>query len=559
MTFIPFCGSIALLLSAQLAIGSTPSPVAFDWFSYEGKDEIFKTPPSDTQFQNPILAGFYPDPTSVRVGDDFYAVSSSFTFFPGLPIFHSTDLVSWKQIGHILDRPSQLTGTEGLAASRAIFAPTLRHHDGVFYLITTSVDAINNFYVTATNPAGPWSDPILLPWIDGIDPSFFFDDDGRVWVTHNGPPPNRESLYEGHRAVWLWEMDMQTGQPIGDGKIIINGGVDLSQKPVWIEAPHIFKRGDWYYLTCAEGGTSIQHSQVIFRTKSLDEKWIPWNDNPILTQRDLPADRKHPIIAAGHADFLELPNDEWWATFLAIRTYEGGFYNTGREIYMLPISWTEDGWPMILERGKEIPWQLDRPKLPVSKQQTQPTTGNFVWRDDFNEPQLGFEWMYLRTPKDNWLNISEGQLNITPKSVTLDQLENPSWISRRQQHSTYDAATYFEVPQAGTSAGIAAFIREDYYFYCGIRETQNGYEAFLEKAENSKAKIVATKRIKGIKPGQKVTIKIVADKADIAFYLETPNGKTITIAENEDATILTTTRAWGFIGAMMGPYARLEE
>ncbi|EDY82550.1 glycosyl hydrolase, family 43 [Verrucomicrobiia bacterium DG1235] len=552
--------SIALSVAAQFAIGETAAPVAFDWFSYEGKDEVFQTPPPEGQFQNPILAGFYPDPTSVRVGDDFYAVSSSFTFFPGLPIFHSADLVNWEQIGHILDRPSQLTGTEGLAASRAIFAPTLRHHDGVFYLITTSVDAINNFYVTATDPAGPWSDPILLPWIDGIDPSLFFDDDGRVWVTHNGPPPNRDSLYEGHRAVWLWEMDMETGQPIGDGKIIINGGVDLSQKPVWIEAPHIFKRGDWYYLTCAEGGTSIQHSQVIFRTKSLDEEWIPWDNNPILTQRDLPADRKHPIIAAGHADFLELPNDEWWATFLAIRTYgEEGFYNTGREIYMLPISWTEDGWPMILERGKEIPWQLDKPNLPATTKSVPPTTGNFTWKDDFDSPELGYEWMYLRTPKDDWLEISDGKLKIQPKAVSLNELVNPSFISRRQQHATFDAATRFEAPAAGASAGVASFIREDHYFYCGVRLTENGYEAFLEKAANGPAEVVSSVKLPKLKPGQSVTLNIVTDQAEVSYSVETPNGKTVVVATNEDATILTTTRAWGFIGAMMGPYARLEK
>ncbi len=548
------------ILFATLSTTSYPTEsVQFDWFSYEGKDAVFESAPAAGEFQNPILAGFYPDPSSCRVGDDYYAVSSSFTFFPGLPIFHSTDLVNWEQIGHILDRPSQLTMTEGLRASRAIFAPTLRYHDGTFYLITTSVDGIGNFYVTATDPAGPWSDPILLPWIDGIDPSLFFDDDGRVWVTHNGPPPNNDSQYEGHRAVWLWEMDMATNEPIGEGKIIINGGVDLSKKPVWIEAPHIFKRGDWYYLTCAEGGTSIQHSQVIFRTKSLDGDWTPWENNPILTQRDLPGDRENPIVAAGHADFLELPNDEWWATFLAIRTYGEGFYNTGREIYMLPISWTEDGWPMILERGKEIPWQLEKPNLPASKKSIQPTTGNFTWRDDFDKPELGYEWMYLRTPTDQWLDLSDGNLKIQPKSVALNELQNPSFISRRQQHATFDAATSFAAPSAGTSAGVASFIREDYYFYCGIRQTETGYEAFLEKAEDGPAKVVASVPLAKLEAGQNVQLKIVSDKANVSYYIETPDGHTVAVAENEDATILTTTRAWGFIGAMMGPYARLEK
>ncbi|MBD5780676.1 glycoside hydrolase family 43 protein [Pelagicoccus sp. NFK12] len=548
----------ALALAALAPFAQSAEPVAFDWFSYRGNDAVFDTPPPAGQFQNPILAGFYPDPSSCRVGDDFYATTSSFAFYPGLPIFHSTDLVNWKQIGHALDRPSQLTGTEGLRSSQAIFAPTIRHHDGVFYLITTSVYGINNFYVTATDPAGPWSDPIPLPWIDGIDPSLFFDEDGRVWLTHNGPPPNNDSLYEGHRAVWLWEIDLETNQPIGEGKIIINGGVDLSQKPVWIEAPHIFKKDGWYYLTCAEGGTSIQHSQVVFRTKSLDEEWVPWDNNPILTQRDLPADRENPIIAAGHADFLELENGDWWATFLAIRPYEGGFYNTGREVYMLPIEWTEDGWPMILEQGKEIPWQLERPDLPLSQEPVPPTTGNFAWRDDFDAPELGYEWMYLRTPQDNWLELKDGQLQITPKNVGLSELKNPSWISRRQQHSTYQAATQFEAPVQGTSAGVAAFIREDYNFYCGIRKTDKGYEAFLEKSEESAPRLVATHKLENLEAGDQVILRIEGEKERISFYLETPDGEILTVARDEDATILTTTRAWSFIGAMMGPYARLE-
>ena len=226
---------------------------------------------------------------------------------------------------------------------------------------------------------------------------------------------------------------------------------------------------------------------------------------------------------------------------------------------MLPISWTEDGWPMILEQGIKIPWQMKKPNLPASTKQILPTTGNFTWKDDFDNPKLGYECMYLRTPNDKWLDLSGGTLKISPKPVSLDELENPSFISRRQQHATFDAATSFEAPAAGTSAGVASFIREDYYFYCGIRQTEDGYEAFLEKAENGLAKVVASHPIANLKAGQNVKLSIVTDNAEVSYYIETPDGKTIIVAENEDATILSTTRAWGFIGAMMGPYARLEQ
>lgn len=534
------------------------APVSFDWFKYSGNDAVFSSPPAEGQFQNPIISGFYPDPSICRVGGDFYLVHSTFAFYPGVPIFHSTDLVNWKQIGHVLDRPEQLD-IEGLEVSQAIFAPTIRHYEGVFYMITTSVYGINNFYVTATDPAGPWSEPKVLPWIDGIDPSFFFDDDGRVYITHNGPPPENDSLYEGHRAVWLWEIDLETNQPIDEGKIVINGGVDLSEKPVWIEAPHIFKKDGWYYLTCAEGGTSVNHSQVIFRSKTVDGEWVPWDKNPILTQRDLPADRENPIVAAGHADFVKLPNGEWWATFLAIRTYGEGFYNTGRETFLLPVEWTEDGWPMMLEPGLEIPWQADAPDLPNANGDAPPTTGNFTWSDEFDDPKLGYEWAMLRTPSGDWFEVGDGSLKIVPKSDSLYEKGNPSWLARRQQHHSYEASTRFEVPEAGVSAGVAALIREDHHFFCGVRKVGTHYEAFLEKAENGPAEVVASKRLKGVSEGDSLILKIVAEKGDISFYVETEDGKEVAVAEKEDATILTTTKAWGFVGALMGPYARAEE
>lgn len=547
---------LSLSAASQLA---AQSPVAFDWFEYEGRDAIFEEPLGPGEFQNPILAGFYPDPSSVRVGEDFYVVTSTFSYFPGVPIFHSKDLVNWRQIGNVLDRPSQLE-TSGLRVSEGVFAPAIRHHDGVFYMITTTVQGINNFYVTATDPAGPWSEPNLLSWVDGIDPSLFFDDDGRVYLTHNGPPPNRESLYEGHRAVWLWEIDLETNEPIGEGKIIINGGVDLSKQPVWIEAPHVFKKDGWYYLTCAEGGTSVQHSQVIFRAKSMDGEWVPWEGNPILTQRDLSPERDNPIVAAGHADFLELENGDWWATFLAIRPYEGGFYNTGRETFLLPIEWNDEGWPVILERGEEIPWRLPKPDLPEWTVEGTPTTGNFAWRDEFTDATLGFEWNFLRTPKGNWASVdtAKGHLLIAPQVHDLDSLENVSWLATRQHHSTFDAATRLQAPVEGVSAGVAALIREDYYFYCGVRLVDGEYVAFLEKAENGKAVEVAATPIAGLAPGEWLTLSIEAAKAEISFYVQAEGGPRLSVAEGEDATILTTTRAWSFVGAQMGPYARLE-
>ena len=184
------------------------------------------------QVKNPILPGFYPDPSICRVGTDYYLVNSSFSFFPGVPIFHSTDLVNWKQIGHILDRPSQLKLTNQWI-SGGIYAPAIRYHDGTFYMVTTLIGGEGgNFFVTAKNPAGPWSEPNWIREVDGIDPSFFFDENGNAYLINNGPPPENKPLYEGHHAIWLQEFNLKTQKLVGERKILVNGGTDLAKKPL---------------------------------------------------------------------------------------------------------------------------------------------------------------------------------------------------------------------------------------------------------------------------------------------------------------------------------------
>src|SRR5690606_5237683 len=161
------------------------------------------------------------------------------------------------------------------------------------------------------DPAGPWSDPVWLDF-EGIDPSLFFDDDGRAWMVNNGAPEG-EPLYDGHRAIWLQEFDVASQRMVGPRRVLVNGGVDISQKPVWIEGPHLFKRDGYYYLNCAEGGTAEDHRQTIFRSRSITGPYEPWSGNPTLTQRDLPADRPDPVTSTGHADLVDTPAGDWWA------------------------------------------------------------------------------------------------------------------------------------------------------------------------------------------------------------------------------------------------------
>jgi alpha-N-arabinofuranosidase len=234
----------ALLLSGCTVIppAATPAPApapaptaSFDWFHYDGADPVdLALRPGAGQYRNPILKGFYPDPSITRAGDDYYLVTSTFSYFPGIPVFHSRDLVNWTQIGNAIDRPDQLDFKK-LGLSRGVFAPAIEEHQGTFYILNTCVDCGGNFLVTATNPAGPWSDPVWLPEIEGgIDPSLFFDEDGKAWILNNGPPVGTP-LYEGHRAIWIQQFDPAAKKMVGPRIMLVNGGVDISKKPIWVE------------------------------------------------------------------------------------------------------------------------------------------------------------------------------------------------------------------------------------------------------------------------------------------------------------------------------------
>ena len=223
---------------------------------------------------NPILPGFYPDPAICKVGSDYYMVNSTFVYFPGIPVLHSKDLKNWKQIGSVIERTSQMDFM-GEQISRGLFAPAINYYKGLFYVTCTDIDHGGNFVITAKDPAGPWSDPIYIKEARGIDPSLFFEND-RAYIIYNSNAPDNKPLYSGHRTVRIYELDLSTLKVLGTETILVNGGVDISKKPVWIEAPHIYKRDNYYYLMAAEGGTSVNHSEVILRSDNVRGPYVPY-------------------------------------------------------------------------------------------------------------------------------------------------------------------------------------------------------------------------------------------------------------------------------------------
>ena len=561
---VGFCILLSVIMVSGCAMqsagpkGQSPK-VAFDWFHYVGQDKLADIPLKPGHFRNPIVSGFYPDPSVVRVDNDYYMIHSSFSYVPGVPIFHSTDLVNWRPLGHVLTRESQLRFPLA-QVSRGIFAPTIRYHDGVFYVITTGIDdAGGNFIVTATDPAGPWSDPIFLPEIDGIDPDIFFDDDGRIYISHNGPPPDNRPLYEGHRAIYLWEFDPEAKKVIPPGRLLVDGGVNIEDEPVWIEAPHIYKIDGWYYLVCAEGGTAEDHSAVVFRARSLTDRFEPWHRNPILTQRDLDPGRPYPVATAGHADLVQTTQGEWWAVFLATRNYDSTFFNTGRETFMLPVTW-QDGWPMILEQGETVPYQVPVPRGLPPTPDAEPLTGNFTRHDEFTDAQLSPHWTWLRQVQPDWLSLKGGQLELTALENDLSVQDTVAFVAQRQQHLAFDVSTALELPLAdGVSAGITAFQNETSHYYLGVRKVGDRYEVFLELAGDGEARVIKAINLR-MNDGQKsLVLGIRAETETLHFYLQERDDDIRWLVRDADARVLSTQRAGGFVGTMLGLHARKEQ
>jgi xylan 1,4-beta-xylosidase len=574
MTLRGFLLSLALPATGLAAA----ERVAFESFTYTGRDTVFAAPLPAGHFRNPILAGYYPDPSICRVGDDYYLINSSFAHFPGIPVFHSRDLVNWKQIGHVIDRPTQLN-YDNLRITRGIFAPAISHHNGTFYVVCTMVDAGGNFLMTAKNPAGPWSDPVWLDF-DGIDPSLFFDDDGRAWMVNNGNPPDNKPLYQGHRAIWIQEFDPKTNKLTGPRSIIVNGGVDLAKKPVWIEGPHLYKRNGWYYLCCAEGGTSVHHSQVILRSKAPTGPFVPWDKNPILTQRDLDSNAPHAVTCTGHADLEIGPDGQWWSIFLACRPYAPDRWATGRETFLLPVKWTDDGWPVILPPGERVPYIVKAP-LSILQEDTEgtetssqtkssvtsviscengsvPLTGNFKWRDEFDQPALSPLWLMLRAPKETWWKLVNGQLHLTPRADSLSDLGQPSFLGRRIQHSNFDVSVSVAVPANGsTEAGLAVFQNEKQHFQFLVSRSGDQLKLTVLLTHQGKTAPLIQRTVGR---ADRIELSLKAEGTRYAFAYALPNEAPQTLLADVDSYPASVQAAGGglhFTGAIVGPVARI--
>jgi xylan 1,4-beta-xylosidase len=483
-------------------------------------------------YENPVLPGFHPDPSICRVGEDYYLATSSFEYVPGVPLFHSRDLVHFRPIGHALTRASALP-LDGAASSQGIFAPTLRYHRGTFYLVTTNVSGGGNFYVTAKDPSGPWSEPIFLPEEHGwMDPSLFFDDDGKVYFTRHGDG-ERGSIYQA-------ELDLERGELRGPTRRIWSGSGGI-----WPEGPHLYKRGGAYYLMVAEGGTSYGHGVTMARAASPFGPFEGCVRNPILTHAHRTT---HPIQALGHADWVSTPDGHDFLVFLGIRPANGRHHHLGRETFLAPMTWDTDGFPLV-NGGRAIELSMSAPGLPPSAPFPAPDA-----RDDFAEASLGLAWNFIRNPRpEHWsLTARPGFLRLSGTRASLDTITSPAFVGRRQQHFAMRASALLEFDPAleGEEAGMTLRANE-----------ANHHDLCLVQA-NGRRRVRLRARVRG---ESRVLAEIDAAEGPLVLHIEavrerydfliSRNGGTRHLVGSTSPVPLSTESAGGFTGVYIGLYA----
>lgn len=410
-------------------------------------------------YENPVVCGLNPDPSICCSADGkgYYLVTSSFEYFPGVPLYYSEDLVHWELVNYVLKREEQVDLRE-VPPSGGIWAPTIRCHEGRYYMTTTNCTMGGNFYVWSDDPRGEWSNPVFVT-LGGIDPSMTFDE-GHVY--YYGSCPDKD----GTPGISMMELDIKTGKTLSDVRFIWAGIGNRSP-----EAPHIYHIGGWYYLTIAEGGTQFGHMETVARSRDI---WGPYEAapcNPILTNVHT---RNPEIQCTGHSDLIQDRNGNWWAVHIGLRMAQKYVSHIGRETFLSPVTWTEDGWPVINGR-KWVEIESAGPLLSYWKAREEPV------RDDFDSECFSLCWNFLRNPQMEFYSLScrPGWLALRGNHIQLDDIASPTVVCRRQKYfdCIISAKMEFCPVQDGEEAGIAVFLSNEFYYK--LVKRREGEEDFL--------------------------------------------------------------------------------
>ncbi|KJF45305.1 hypothetical protein LH29_07965 [Draconibacterium sediminis] len=502
-------------------------------------------------YTNPIIPGFYPDPSVCRVGDDYYLVNSSFEWWPGIPVWHSRDLVNWNHIGHAIHRKGQI------CTNPNIWAPTIRYHQGKFYVICTERPG-SVFFVTADNPAGPWSDAVYFDIdkekVSAIDPSLFWDEDGTCWLASN----DRNKSGTIKHWVWIQKVDLKPvnrggrleASFVGERNYICDGsGVGPDN---YAEGPHLFKVDGFYYLMIAEGGTWDNHAVSFLRTDDLEKSAEDWEYcpfNPVLTHRD----KQSPISATGHADMVETQNGDWWLVHLGVRKQDGK-HKLGRETFLVPLQWKTDSlgrkWPLANpDKGNKTLMEDQWPNLSWSPEKQRANI------DEFQNGTLGLQYNFYNEPENlDWYKIVDGQLHIKLLPAKATDKGHCAFIARRQQHHNFNVETeiFFHPKNETEVAGLMTGIKNTNHIRVEISKPGNETMATLYYVSPHGEKNVA--RV-NVPTGNHYFLRLEARGWNFQFYIGTKKNKWVKLGGLQDARIMSSEIAKGFTGSYVGMYA----
>ena len=488
------------------------------------------------RYTNPVIRGFYPDPSVVCAEGKYYLVTSSFQYFPGVPLFESEDLVNWKQIGHVLTRKSQVE-LEGVRSSGGVFAPTIRYNNGRFYMVTNNNSTNKNFYVYTDDIYGEWSDPIEVER-DGIDPSLLFDN-GKCYFVSNGVDES------GKNGVFQVEIDIETGATIGEAVCIWHGSGGR-----YIESPHVYRIGDYYYLMVAEGGTEYGHMVTYARSANVMGPYEPYAKNPVLTNRNK---APYTIQGIGHGDLVQKNYGDWYMLSLGFRqigTWDP-FHNLGREVYLTPVSFDDEGWftcgaDGTTDESYEIPGDFEQI---IKKEYTFENT-------DFNT-----DWAYMRFPEETDYELGSKEIILYGSDKTLDDVASPTFIALRQKDfnmectiriSLEDSDKNGELDDISKEAGLTLYMCEDEHYEIAVRKKG------MIRTVALKLNIGGIKHIQEEVPliGDEALLKVTADSFSYRFSFAGSNSPDSFMELGTGMTkYLSSEVSSGFTGTMVGLYA----
>ena len=521
--------------------------------------------------KNPIREGFYPDPSICRVDEDYYCVHSSFAYAPGIPIFKSRDLVSWEQIGHVLMNEKQLQ-LQGAATSGGIYAPTIRYEKGIFYVIVTNVTHGGNFYVTAENPAGPWSEPFALEGAEGIDPSLYFEDGHCYYI---GQRTKKNAAYFGDCEIWVQEIDLIKHELMGDCHVIYDGAL---KRAYWPEGPHIYKKDDYYYLVIAEGGTEYAHSVCVARSRQLFGPYenCPWN--PIFTHRNL--GHQYPVQNVGHGELFSTIDGKWYMALLGTRPVKGHTL-FGRETFLADITWEED-WPVVnAGEGKLREWQkveitdsmknaqniFAQKEMEVLQDTMEDRKNRNLLQDNHREMEfVGLRENILCSPAYE-CSITENVLTLPLLDGTMDDCEKiPAYLGIRFTHLDFYMTITLSIVEGDSDceAGLICYYDEKHFVrffmeqsgekkWIKVIQTRAGMEKELTRLKCDEMLLEDRNAVRNIS----LCIKGTDQKIEFTYGKVGQDKKKV--AEKVDISYLCSEEAGGFTGCTVGVYGISHE